>query len=265
MKESTNTGPKTAAAKKAPAKKAPGKAVAKVTKPEEKSEFTPAKAKAHTEKIKKSATSTFDMIVEAYKGRIWLALDHKSWDEYCDKEFEGVPLALPREKKKQAIQALRSEGKMSTRAIAAATGTSQSTVSRNITDPAPTESNGSVASGNVIDVEAEEVPDGTEEFVSGTGEPEPQTVVGTDGREMNVSNIGKQPAVVNIVSAARTIAKDLEAVRIRLDSLLSRDDYEENSVAVQGTLETAVGDFIDTLVDDFADLISERLPETEPV
>lgn len=271
-KEQSLTGPKTAPAKKAPAKKAPakaapGKAVAKVTpkKSAPISDFTPAKAKALTEKIKKSATTTFEDITKAYAGRIWLALDCKSWDEYVDKHYEGVAFALPREKKKQAIQSLAAAG-MSSRAIAAATDVSQSTAARagsKVTDPAPAESNDSRvsgATGDVIDVPPEDIT----ELSDGENAPEAEgrTVQGKDGKNYTVT--AKEPVVVNVVSVARNLSKELDNVRIRLESLFSREDYEENKVAVQGTLETAVGDIIDSLVEEFADLISERIPQPEP-
>lgn len=254
-KNQSATGPKPTGPKpKTTTRRKPGTAVAKVTKPEDKSDFTPAKAKALTEKIKKGATTTYEDITKAYAGRIWIALGHKTWDEYCDKHFDGVPLALPREKKKQAIQSLASAG-MSTRAIAAATDVSQRTAARAITDPAPGESNGSP---EVIDAEVVDVKD----------EPESREVKGKDGKTYNVTPSEKKEVVVNVVSVARAVAKELDSVRIRLDALFSRDDYEEAMVAVQGTLETAVSDFLDTIADDFIDLlrgvVAEKEPESEP-
>lgn len=272
VKENTNTGPKTAPAKKATprkavAKKAPGKAVAKVTKPADKSDFTPAAAKKLTEKIKKSAATTYEDIKKAYLGRIWLALDCKSWDEYLDKNYEGIALPLPREKKKEAIQSLAAAG-VSTRAIAAATGVNQSTVVRNQKKDTPKapDANASPAQSNVIDIDPKDVTeikdgDGLGEFA---GEPEEQRRQGADGKSYPASQPPREPAVVNVVSAARTLSKDLENVRIRLDSLFSREDYEQNKVDVQGTLETAVGDLIDTLVEEFGDLVRERTPQGEP-
>lgn len=247
-KEQTATGPK-----KATPKKATTKAVAKATKPEEKSDFTPTKAKALTDKIRKAADSTWEDIKKAYLGRIWLALDCKTWDEYVDKHYEGVPLSLPREKKKEAMQSLASAG-LSSRAIAAATGVSQSTAARAVTDAAPksAESNDSPP---VIDIDPADITE-----VEGD---EGRTVVGQDGKQYPATQKeGKAP--INIVSVARGIAKSIELVRIDLDHLFSREDYEENQVDVQGTLEPQVSDLLDTLVGEFADLVSERASEPEP-
>jgi hypothetical protein len=179
--------PKSTPTKRTPAKKAaPGKAVAKVAKPEEKSDFTPAEAKKLTARIKKNTEGVFEDIKKAYLGRIWIAMGHKSWDEYLDKNYEGVPLALPRERKKEALQSLAAAG-FSSRAAAAATGTSQRVAARaaaearnRVTDPAPSgEPNGSP---EVIDVPPEditEVPDGASES---TPEAEEQRRIGADGK-----------------------------------------------------------------------------------
>ena len=267
-------------AKKAPAKKAPGKAVAKVTKAVEKSDFTPAQAKKLTEKISKNAETQAEDIIKAYTGRIWLTkgYEYKSWDEYVDKEHDGIAIPLPREKKKEALQSLAAAG-LSSRAIAAATGVSHTTAQRarreaTVTNPAPAAPGTNVPP--VIDVPPEditEVPegqDGTGEFVGQGSQPvdapTPTTVQGQDGKTYTVPppSAPKEPVVVNIVSVARTLAKDLDNVRIRLDSLFSREDYDANKVAVQGTLEQAVGDFIDSIVEEFEDLVRDRTPEGEP-
>jgi hypothetical protein len=257
--------PKTAVAKRAPAKKTPSKAVAKVTKPEDKSDFTPAQAQKLTERIRKNTEGVFEDVKKAYLGRIWIALGHKTWDEYLDKNYEGIALPLPREKKREALQSLAAAG-FSSRAAAAATGVGHATAARHgkVTDPAPV----SNETPDVIDVpphDITELSDGASEFTpEGTSQPEEQRRQGADGKSYPASQSPREPVLVNIVSLARTLAKDLDNLRIRLDHLFARDDYSENKVDVQGTLETAVGDFIDTIVEEFADLVRERAPEEEP-
>ena len=130
----TTKAPTKASSTKAAAKagqpisaKAPGKAVAVVT-PTEKSLFTKAKATAITKRIGQGIEDTLKLITQAYEGRIWLALGHKSWDEWREKEFGGTyPLALPVVQRKAAVAKLATQAGMSTRAIAAVTGTSQRT------------------------------------------------------------------------------------------------------------------------------------------
>lgn len=252
----TGVKPKsTTTSRKPAAKKTAGKAVAKQ---EPKSDFTPTQASKLTEKIKRGATTTYEDIQKAYLGRIWLALDCKSWDEYLDKHYEGLALALPREKKKEAVQSLAAAG-MSSRAIAAATGVSQSTAARQsakVTDPAPKSPESNDSPDNVIDIDPKditEIKDGDE-----------QRRLGADGKSYPASMPPREPVTVEIVSAAKSIAKDMDVVRIRLDSLFSREDYEDAKVLVQEALVTSVGDFLDTIVEEFEDLVGERAPQVEP-
>jgi hypothetical protein len=225
---------KKAPAKKAPAKKAPGKAVAKVV---DKGDFTPARAKAHTEKIKKAADSTIDLLHDAWKGRIWLALGLKTWDAYLDQEFSETPLALPREKRKATVVSLTERG-WSTRAISAATGESQSTISRDVKEGLS--QNDSVAKDdNVIDAEVVDAPEGE------APQQESRTTIGLDGKERPVAaNQGREPAPVNVVSAAKKIKTKLEAVTFDLGELYDHSEYEANMVAVDKVLAQAFDDFV---------------------
>jgi hypothetical protein len=229
-------------AKKAPAKKAPGKAVAKVApKPVDKGDFTPAKAKAHTARIQKGLESAVELLHEAWKGRIWLALGLKNWDEYIKQEFGSAPLALPMEKRKPTSANLAERG-WSSRAIAAATGVDQKTVVRDINEANAAEAelrqNASVAADdNIIDGEVV-----SEE----KSQPESRTVTGLDGKEREVTaKPAKEPAVKNIVSQARDVKKKLEAVIFDLGELYDRDEYEANMVAVDKVLQQPFDDFVD--------------------
>ena len=264
---------KTTVTKKAPAK-TPGKAVAKVDKDKLPTDLTPARAKALTEKIKTSHINTWKLLGEAALGRAWKAMGHKKWQDWADAEFAGIP-PLPRDKRKEAVKELDAKG-LSQQAIADVTGSSKSAVSRDLQEAAaasqPTLPNGSVPEGDgppIIDIPESDITemndDGTGEFTpDGTSEPESRVRTDRRGREINTANIGSKPTVVNVVSVGKQLAKDIESLRIRLDSLFGREDYEENKVDVQGTLETAVGDLIDSLVEEFADLIAERAPTPEP-
>jgi hypothetical protein len=234
-------------------------------------DVTKARATQLTKRIKDSHVNTWKLLAEAAKGRAWKALGYKNWNEWRDKEFSDLPI-LPRDKRKEAVASLAKDG-LSVRAISDITGASKSQVDRDraaaLGLSQPTVPNGTVKKDdNVIDIPASditEVPDGGGgESGEGASDPEPTPTIGRDGRVTDTTNIGKTPTVINVVSVARTIANELANVRIRLDSLFAREDYEENKVDVQGTLETAVGDIIDTLVEEFADLISERMPEPEP-
>ena len=69
--------------------------------------------------------------VKAFQGRAWVALGYESWDSYCDAEFDGGRLQLPREQRREVVASLAEAG-MSTRAIAAATGMSHMTAARDL-------------------------------------------------------------------------------------------------------------------------------------
>lgn len=255
--------PKSTPAKRTPAKAAatkatPSKAVAKVS-DKQPGDLTPAKAASLTKRIQGSVENVIDLLHEAFQGRAWKALGHKNWDEYIEKEFGSAPLALPRTKRKPTVDNLTERG-WSTRAISAATGVDQKTVVRDQHESAAkkkaAEANASPDEPPILDIpesDITEVPEGEEEKRTGL-----------DGKSYPASKPEREPVVVNIVSAAKSIAKDVDAVRIRLDSLFSREDYEDNQVSVQGVLETAVSDILDTLVEEFADLFTERAPEPEP-
>lgn len=267
---------KKTAPRKAPAKKAaPSKAVAKKVDKLD-TDLTPAKAKALTAKLHKGATDVVTMVKQAYLGRVWIAMGHKTWDEWIDKHFEGIPLALPREKRKATVNTLAQSG-LSTRAIAAATGESQSTISRDIKDQVATATasgtgqvsqndspaNGQAKDDNVIDIPPKDVVEINEPDPDG-GEQEPGTepgtedarpVTGLDGKSYPATG-SKTPTVVNVVSVARTLAKDLANLTVRFGALYDREDYEENKVDVDKTLQQSI--------DDFATEIGDRLPEPEP-
>lgn len=86
-----------------------------------------AEARSLTDQIKAELTATWDLITEAYQRRAWDALGFDSWDAYCSTEFGASRIRLPSEERREVVSSLRDAG-LSTRAIAAATGTSRNTV-----------------------------------------------------------------------------------------------------------------------------------------
>lgn len=93
--------------------------------------LTENQARELTAKIYGKLDQAWELIKEAYYGRAWIALGYASWDEYCQAEFEGAWVRLPREKRREQVVTLAQAG-LSTRAIAAATGSSHATVSRDL-------------------------------------------------------------------------------------------------------------------------------------
>jgi hypothetical protein len=90
---------------------------------------TAAEAQELTDQIRTSLDDTWKLIERAYQIRAWQALEHPSWDAYCQREFGTKHLRVPREQRREVVESMRGIG-MSTRVIAAATGMSKDTVRR---------------------------------------------------------------------------------------------------------------------------------------
>lgn len=86
-------------------------------------------ARALTDQIRLHVGTLLPLIKEAYQRRADLALGYDSWAEYCDAELRG--LRMPLAERQAATAELRAEG-LSTRAIAAALGTSDATARRDL-------------------------------------------------------------------------------------------------------------------------------------
>jgi DNA-binding transcriptional ArsR family regulator len=86
-------------------------------------------AREVTDNLKSALEISWELIVKAYQGRIWEPLGYDNWETYTSAEFGHLRLRLPLAEREQVISSLSDHG-LSTRAIAAATGESQSTVSR---------------------------------------------------------------------------------------------------------------------------------------
>ena len=74
-----------------------------------------------------------DDITAAYRNRDHLQLGYDSWAAYVEAEFIEVSrMRLPRDKRRELVSTLEDEANMSTRAIAAVTGTSDFTVRKDL-------------------------------------------------------------------------------------------------------------------------------------
>jgi hypothetical protein len=88
-----------------------------------------AEALAVTADIRMHVEAAWELIVEAYQRRAWVALCYASWDAYCIGEFGNARLRLPREDRSELVCSLRHAG-LSDRAIESATGISRRTLIR---------------------------------------------------------------------------------------------------------------------------------------
>lgn len=84
-------------------------------------------AKTRLDRVKIGVERIWDDLVALYKGRAWLVLGYRSWEDLCDSEFAGARIALPRNERREVVTQMRSQG-MSTRAISRAIGVSTMTV-----------------------------------------------------------------------------------------------------------------------------------------
>jgi hypothetical protein len=92
-------------------------------------------AQALTDRIRRGLTSLWQDIGKAYAMRAWEHLGYDSWDAYVADEFESARWGIRKAERGPVVAMLRSQHGMSTRAIAAATGESQSTVQRTAREP----------------------------------------------------------------------------------------------------------------------------------
>jgi hypothetical protein len=93
--------------------------------------LTADEARDLTNKIRQNVALTWVCVEKAYRGQAWTALGYESWDDYCDAEFDGARLRLPREDRREVISSLRDAG-LSIRAIAATGIASKQTVERDL-------------------------------------------------------------------------------------------------------------------------------------
>jgi DNA invertase Pin-like site-specific DNA recombinase len=94
-------------------------------------DLTAEEARALTDRIRAALEDTWELIVEAYTRRVWIALGHKSWDAWCAAESPAVALRIPREDRPERVRSLRKAG-LSIRAIEAATGLGYGTIHREL-------------------------------------------------------------------------------------------------------------------------------------
>lgn len=105
---------------------------------EERSSFSPSKAKAHTEKLRKNVETSVDLFVEAYEGRIWLAFGDtysrgaQGWAEYLDAELGDTRPRLPQNRRRELVADMKTRAKMSQPSIAAVLGVDPKTVSNDL-------------------------------------------------------------------------------------------------------------------------------------
>lgn len=92
---------------------------------------TPEQAQARAERIRRGMHVVLDLVEEialAFERRDWQVLGYPDWSAYMESEFGTARLRMPAPHRQKAVAMLRTAAEMSSRAIAAALGVSQSTI-----------------------------------------------------------------------------------------------------------------------------------------
>lgn len=154
-------------------------------------------AKELTSRIRQTGSVLWAQIVKAYQGRAWVVLGYPSWDEYCDAEFDGARLRLPREERTMVVASLSDAG-LSTRAIGAAIGVHKDTVRNDLA--------GGEKSPPHPDPD-DEITDA--EIVEDVGEidHQPRTVTGIDGKTYPKNRKDKNVETTTRASEVEAFAK----------------------------------------------------------
>lgn len=93
--------------------------------------LTEAEARELTGKIKVALGMAWELVVEAYRRRVWLPLEYPSWDEYCRSELGAGRFKLPLEERRQVVKGMREQA-LSLSAIGSALGIGRTTVDLDI-------------------------------------------------------------------------------------------------------------------------------------
>lgn len=201
---------------------------------------TPEQARDLTERIRTTVGVAWELVKQAYTSRAWAALGYGSWDAYCEAEFAGVRLKLPRESRHEAVASLRDAG-LSIRAIAAATGESVGTVHSEV----------SRVQNRTPDTVDDE-PDDEPEVESAPPRPAPK-VTGTDGKSYPAakSPAPRAPRRSPLHDLTRDVAHDLARATATVDRLLQDDRLRAQKQQVASDL----GDHLQRVLQVCQDLV----------
>lgn len=179
-------------------------------------------AVARAERIRAGIRSMAELqqdIADAYHARDWEALGYKSWDDYVTGEFGSLP-RLNRGERRELVVNLRAEG-LSTRAIAAAAGTGQTQVRRDLSS---TEPDGSVEATAVTGVNGKTYePRKPEPAAHDEGDP---------GRPEALPPKMSAPRRQPLTDAARQAGWELRKAVEKLEKLFADDRFPANKEKV---------------------------------
>lgn len=156
-----------------------------------------ADARAITAAIRAGLVQVWDLIAQAYAGRVWVSLGYDSWDDYCESEFGGSRIRLPREERQGVVASLAEAG-LSNRAIAAATGTNRETVRQELAaggKKLPPADDGRPASRPITGLDGKEYRRPEPQPTS--SEPDPEPPMATTPDEQSTTPAPVEPDVID--------------------------------------------------------------------
>lgn len=216
-------------------------------------DITADQARHLTDRIKVAVEGTWQLVVEAYQARAWVALGYSTWDDYCTREFGTSRLRLPRETRREEIGSLREAG-LSLRAIETATGVSKKTIIRDLrevvesTPPAPEPQE---AARSVV----------AAAFAQRDEAAAPPKVTGLDGKTYAkpVPATPKAPARRALPDQFFDASYDLQKVVERIARLAADDRFPQNKEQISAKHRADLLRGIDALQG-----VVDRLPQPQP-
>lgn len=185
--------------------------------------MTPDVAADVTAWIRNSLADVDLALAFAYEHQVWRHLEHRSWEDYCAAEFDGLALIrLPRPDRQQLHAKLRAAG-MPLRAIAAATGSAINTVRSDL------ESAQLYQADTPADVADEEVV--TPEVVA-------HRVVGADGKAYPATTGKRRRAPLQ--DDVRKSTWEIEKAVTRLTRVRADDRFRSNRDAIVNMTRTRI-------------------------
>jgi len=224
----------------------------------------PVQARKLTDCIKGTVEMVWELIAKAYSERAWAALGYDSWDDYCETEFSGTRLRMPREERAEVVSSLRESG-LSLRAIEAATGVSRPTIIKDLADAQvvkflPPEPPGGVTAstpGRTDRVAAALASAQAKQDVAPV-EPikMPEKITGTDGKTYTAQQ-PRQQRRRPITDAFNQSARDLTRVVERIERLAADDRFKGNieSLSRHRYGMTRARDALDAVISELPDRI----------
>jgi predicted XRE-type DNA-binding protein len=191
-------------------------------------------SRAITAQIQSSVSDLAALVVQAFHGRVWLALGYPSWADYIKDEFRDSPLHLHRDDRRAVVELLRGHG-MSQRAIADAVGVGVGTVNHDLT--AGVQNRTPAPERGVESVKLRERRAWWERQTS-QGDTEPTPITGLDGKTYRPKppqpQANPKPRRKPITDEFNSAVNDLDRLVMRLKRTTTDDRFSRHREQLAG-------------------------------